>query len=43
VRTFSFAELAAATRHFTDRRCLVAGNKAGLYKGYLDRVNQVTI
>jgi hypothetical protein len=42
-RTFSFLELAAATRHFTDRRCLVAGNKADLYKGYLERINQVTI
>ncbi|KAM0893756.1 hypothetical protein ACQ4PT_024903 [Festuca glaucescens] len=38
-RTFSFEELAAATRHFRDG-CLVAGKEAGLYKGYLERVNQ---
>jgi hypothetical protein len=41
-RTFSFKELAAATKNFKDN-CLVGDKEAALYKGYLKSVNQVTI
>jgi hypothetical protein len=41
-RTFSFKELAAATRNFGEDG-LVADEDAALYKGYLKSVSQVTI
>ncbi|KAI4970256.1 hypothetical protein ZWY2020_001170 [Hordeum vulgare] len=41
-RTFSFEELAAATRNFSDG-CRIIGQGGGLYKGYIKSINQVTI
>ncbi|VAI91951.1 unnamed protein product [Triticum turgidum subsp. durum] len=39
-RTFSFEELAAATRNFSDA-CRIVGREDGLYKGFLKSINQV--
>ncbi|KAI4967286.1 hypothetical protein ZWY2020_028763 [Hordeum vulgare] len=39
-RTFSFEELAAATRNFSDG-CRIIGQGGGLYKGYIKSINQV--
>ncbi|XBI40876.1 hypothetical protein VPH35_125414 [Triticum aestivum] len=39
-RTFSFKELAAATRNFSDA-CRIVGREDGLYKGFLKSINQV--